>query len=31
VTIIREHKGEGAEQAAPMAKALLEAALASND
>jgi len=31
VTVIREHKGEGFDQAAPMAKAILEAALASND
>jgi peptidoglycan glycosyltransferase len=31
VTVIREHKGEGADQAAPMAKAILMAALASND
>jgi len=31
VTVIREHKGEGFDQAAPMAKTILEAALASND
>jgi penicillin-binding protein A len=31
VTVIREHKGEGADQAAPMAKAILAAALASGD
>ena len=31
VTVIREHKGEGADQAAPMAKTILQAALASGD
>ncbi|HEX6511881.1 MAG TPA: penicillin-binding protein 2, partial [Chloroflexota bacterium] len=31
VTVIREHKGEGYDQAAPMARTILEAALASND
>lgn len=31
VTIIRERKGEGYDQAAPMARAILEAALASGD
>ncbi len=31
VTVIREHNGEGADQAAPMAKTILAAALASND
>ncbi|MFI5266600.1 MAG: peptidoglycan D,D-transpeptidase FtsI family protein [Chloroflexota bacterium] len=31
VTVIREHKGEGFDQAAPMAKVILEAALASGD
>jgi peptidoglycan glycosyltransferase len=31
VTVIREHKGEGADQAAPMARTILQAALASGD
>jgi peptidoglycan glycosyltransferase len=31
VTVIREHKGEGADQAAPMARTILQAALASSD
>jgi len=31
VAVIREHQGEGYDQAAPMAKAILQAALASND
>jgi len=31
VAVIREHKGEGYDQAAPMAKTILQAALGSND
>jgi peptidoglycan glycosyltransferase len=31
VAVIREHMGEGYDQAAPMAKAMLQAALASGD
>ena len=31
VTVIREHKGEGFDQAAPMARTILESALGSND
>jgi peptidoglycan glycosyltransferase len=31
VAVVREHKGEGYDQAAPMAKAILQAALASGD
>jgi peptidoglycan glycosyltransferase len=31
VAVIREHKGEGFDQAAPMAKTILQAALASSD
>ncbi|MDE3076035.1 MAG: penicillin-binding protein 2 [Chloroflexota bacterium] len=31
VVVIREHQGEGYDQAAPMAKTILQAALASND
>ncbi len=31
VAVIREHKGEGFDQAAPMARAMLQAALASDD